>query len=239
MSDAKPEKKPEVVVVERIVAQGEPVPGMTFGKLPEVLSKLGLKVDVASKGAWAALRTVLPILNLVGFKVHPSRGGPFNKAFLGLTPVERKKWAAKVVENPPADYEEHCRKTYRGQDYDPIEVFWDLVTIGNLPDSVAKVPMTTAHFRSTGLEVLRLLNEGKVDEARAALGRAPKHEVATAGVRVVKPVVVAKAKVEAKTKAVKKAKAKVPAKRKRSGGISELVKKTPAAPKAEPIASPA
>lgn len=228
-------------VIDRIVAQGEPVKGMTFGKLPELLSALGLKVNVLNKGAWAMLRTVIPILNITGFKVHPNRGGPFNRAFMELSPAERKKWATKVVENPPPDYEEHCKSLYRGKDFDPVQVFWDLVTIGNMPEAVAKVPMTTAHFRSTGLEVVKLVNAGEVDKAREALGRAPKVEVLDAVAQVIKPKAgkASPPKPKAAPKAAPKKAAKVPAKRKRSGGVAELSRRRASAPEAAPAGASA
>jgi len=170
----KPKTTPEGVG-RRLPDQGEPIKGLTFGSLADLVPKMGVATPIGSKRIWKVLSWQYEILDFATFKVHPTRGGPFNEPFMQMQPAQRRAWAEKVVEAPPEDLIEHVKKNYKGKELDPVQVFWDLVTLENLPTAVRDAQMRTGHFKvdKGGLEVVKLAMAGKFEEVRERLGKVP------------------------------------------------------------------
>lgn len=215
----------------KLPEQGSPIKGLTFGVLADALPKIGVRTPVTQKRIWLAVRDVYPLLSLTAFKVHPLRGGPFNDPFMQMSESERSRWAEGVLASPPPDMEAHVKKMKaRATPPTPVEVYWELATLGNVPKAVLESPMHESHIREGARPVVDALLKGRYDEARDLLlklaGRsppAPKTEAAA------KP-----AKKAPKSKPAKKAPKAKPGKKPKTPPAE-----TPAAPPAETPAAPA
>src|SRR5262245_5345890 len=86
--------------------EGAPIKGLTFGKLAELLPKLGVKVALNSRRLWQVLRAY-KVLDFATFKVHPLRmpGSSLTAAWQGMTAAQKAAWVEAVFKMPPEDSE--------------------------------------------------------------------------------------------------------------------------------------